>query len=237
MAVHLLTGAAPVAWCYASHEMKWGAIASLSALALLIAPHARAEEDDGRLRGLFGALHPELTARMMTGKALGPPESAPGPIAGWGAGVRAGAAYRGFYGGLSVIDFMSKSDCFDGDSSGCETTSAVAYGTEVGYEVPLIPWVTIRGVFGLGDYVARYTRSSTTCEGTPVCSSVTTKSHATSNDFYLDPGFLLQASLGPILLGFDVNLYIMPSASTPGTNLPSAAFAALMGGAQAGITM
>jgi hypothetical protein len=217
--------------------MRWGAIGSLGVLTLLFAPHARADEDDGRLRGLFGALHPELTARMMAGKALGPPESASGPMSGMGWGVRAGAAYRGFYGGLSAIDFISKGACFDGDSSGCASTSAVAYGTEVGYEVPLIPWVTVRGVLGLGDYVATYTSSSTACVGTPVCSSVTTKSQATSNNFYLDPGFLLQASLGPILLGFDVNLYIMPSASDPGANRPSAAFAALMGGAQAGITM
>jgi hypothetical protein len=215
--------------------MRWGAVGSLGAIALVAASSARAGEDDGGSRGLFGAIHPEVAARMMIGTALTPSETAPGPMAGGGLGVRAGASYLGFYGGLSVMDFMSDSSCTNGFPGDCATTHAASYGLELGYGRTWFDLLTVRAQLGIGDYAVATDFTSTTCSGASCSMSTTTQSNASHDDLYLAPAVLLAFTLGPVLIGLDANLFCITRAGSPPA--PTASFAAFMAGAQAGLRL
>ena len=216
--------------------MKWGPVSILGALALTTALNARAAESDGDPAGLLGDVHPEVAARMMIGAALTPPEGAPGP----GFGVRGGASYLGFYGGLSFMDFMSEHQCLfssPGPSpGGCGSTHAASYGLELGYGRTFLQVLMVRAQLGVGDYALTSDSTSTTCTDTPMCTTwSTTESHASRNNLYLAPGALLAVTLGPVLVGLDANVYYMPSAAYPGGR--PATYSAFMGGAQLGVKL
>jgi hypothetical protein len=215
--------------------MKWGLISILGALALTTALNARAAESDGDPPGLLGDVHPEVAARMMVGAALTPLEGAPGP----GFGVRGGASYLGFYGGLSFTDFMSEHQCQfsspDPSPGGCGSTHAALYGLELGYGKTFLQVLMVRAELGVGDYALTSDSTSTTCTDT-LCNAVsTTASHASRNNLYLAPGALLAVTLGPVLVGLDANIYYMPSAAYPAER--PATYSAFMGGAQLGVKL
>jgi hypothetical protein len=220
--------------------MKRATMLTIGVVALLTASNAHASETgegDGSTPGLFGAVHPEVAARMMAGATLTSSDSEPGPMTGGGLGVRAGASYLGFYGGLSFIDFMSERY---GSAGNTEDTHAASYGVELGYGTTLFRLLTLRGQLGVGDYAVASDWTVSRCSGAPSCSMPPMRSLANGDNLYLAPGLLLQVTLGPVLVGVDGNLFYMPSWSYPQSGTPhgqGGTFAALMAGAQLGVRL
>jgi hypothetical protein len=68
---------------------------------------------------------------------------------------------------------------------------------------------------------------------------MTTTSHATSNNVYIQPGVLAAAMLGPVLIGLDADFVFMPAARGAGwpPSTPSGIYAALMLGGQLGVRL
>jgi hypothetical protein len=158
-------------------------------------------------------------------------------MGGGGAGVRAGASYLGFYGGLSFIDFMSERY---GSVGNTEDTHAASYGVELGYGTTLFRRLTLRGQLGVGDYAVASDWTVSKCNGAPSCSMAPMRSLANGDNLYLAPGVLLQVTLGPVLVGVDGNLFYMPSSAYPQSGGPhgqGGTFAALMAGAQLGVRL
>jgi len=214
--------------------MKWVLVGALAAIALLTAPSARAVEGDGSSPGLLGALHPEITGRMMTGTVVPATAPAPGPLAGLGVGGRAGVSYLGLYGGISLMDFLSAGSCIDSPSGSCGSEHAATYGAEIGYGRTLFRMLTIRGLLGLGDYELTNHTTEPPCNSSP-CYPISPQSQGARANFYLAPAALVEVALGPVLAGLDATLFYMPSAAAPGA--PAATFTTFMGGVQLGVRL
>lgn len=164
---------------------------------------------------------------MMVGTALTAPGTAPGPgVAGGGAGVRAGASFLGFYGGVSYMDFFAAASSSDSGSAG---ETGASYGAELGYGRPVLQRLTLRGLLGVGDYVVMAHEEEILCSGPR-------SFHASRDNVYLAPGVLLEVALGPAIVGLDANFLYMPSAEAAyaGPGHP-VTFASFMGGAQLGV--
>jgi hypothetical protein len=215
--------------------MKAQAAALACAFATLAAPSAHALEGDGATRGPFGAVHPEAAATVMASPSLPAFQyNAPGPVSGaWG--LRGGASYLGFYGGLSFAEFPGESVCLDSLPGGCSSDNAMSFGAELGYGRTLFQWLLVRGTLNVGDYLSTEDLTSGTCgPGLVACSTST--SHRSSHNLYLEPGVLLGASLGPLLVGVDASWLYVPIATRPGASV-SGAFSALMLGSQLGVRL
>jgi hypothetical protein len=157
-------------------------------------------------------------------------------MTGGGLGVRGGVSYLGFYGGVSYMDFMSEGGCLDGFSGSCGNLRATAYGVELGYGRTFFGFLTLRGQVGIGDYVLVSDETTFTCTGAFPCSmTTTTQSHATGHNFYVAPAVLLEAALGPVLVGLDANYFILPSDGAPDPQ--RSAFAAFLAGVQLGVRL
>jgi hypothetical protein len=214
--------------------MRWGVVAFLAATTALAARNAGAAEGDGSPPGPLGAIHPEIAGRVMYGTAL--TATIPGPMAGGGFGVRGGVSYLGVYGGLSYMDFLSEGGCLDSYPGSCGSVHAATYGAELGYGRTFFGFLTLRGEVGIGDYVLVTDGTSSMCTNGPPCTMwTTTQSHATGHNFYVAPAALVEAALGPVLVGLDATYFYFPSDGAPYPE--RSAFAAFMGGVQLGVRL
>jgi hypothetical protein len=214
--------------------MKWVAIAIVGVSVIVATPKLRAAEGDGSSPGPLGAVHVEAAARVMGGPEIAPQQfSAAGPLSG-GVGARAGASYRGFYGGLSSTYFPGNgSSCVVSLPASCRSDHGVSLGTEVGYGRTYFQLLTIRGLLGVGDYAGSADLTEFTCTSAP-CTGAT--SHPSSHNLYLEPGVLLAITLGPVLIGADSGVLYLPSYTRSGSTA-SSSFAALMFGLQLGMRL
>jgi hypothetical protein len=127
----------------------------------------------------------------------------------FGGGLRAGASLSGFYGGLSLVYYGGASqDVLTAQNglypySAHEEVTSLLYGIEVGYNLH-VPWVTIRPQLGVGSLVLRES-GFVEQNGLPS----TTSSRSTSN-LYLEPGVTGLRSFGPLLVGADANVLVLP---------------------------
>jgi hypothetical protein len=121
---------------------------------------------------------------------------------GFGFGARAGVSFFGFYGGLSVMDYLGASTptavFAAGAPPGKYSLKSVLYGVEAGYNIG-VPFVTLRPQLGVGNYTL--TASST---GLPSSSA---------NNLYLEPGVTGLLSFGLWIVGADVNILLLPGMS------------------------
>jgi hypothetical protein len=199
--------------------------------AMLLAGNVLAAEGNDASRGPFGALHPEVAATVMASPSL--PQfqyGAPGPIGGaWG--LRAGASFQGFYGGLTVVDFPGESVCLDSYPSECSSSHATSFGADLGYGDIFFRWLLVRGVLGTGDYFSTRDGQTGTCTAD---GCTTTSFHRASHNLYFQPGVLVGAMMGPILVAGDASWLYMPIATRPGATA-SSSFAALYLGGQLGV--
>jgi hypothetical protein len=101
-----------------------------------------------------------------------------------GLGVRLGYSYVGFYGGLSLVDYLPV--------GGTNSNSVVAEA-EVGYGLK-ISFVTIRPLLGFGFGFA----DGPECPNVPAGQTVVCGSNGT---FILQPGGLVQLGFGHLILG------------------------------------
>jgi Autotransporter beta-domain len=134
----------------------------------------------------------------------------------FGLGARAGASVAHFYFGLDVDYYFPKttSSSPPGDSglgsaygsgttaSSSSTTSFLFYGAQLGYDIRLVPALTLRPVVGLG-----WNRESTTCSTSSgagySCAGVS------ETDLYAEPGVQALYALGTrAFVGVDAN-YLM----------------------------
>jgi hypothetical protein len=128
---------------------------------------------------------------------------------GVGLGGRAGVSFFGLYGGVSVIDYLGKSQT---ESPGPSpfTRHSFLYGGEVGYGIK-ISLLTIRPLVGFGDAIF-----SSSIPGS-----------SSSGSFYIEPGGLIQLAFGHLIVGVDAGCLIFtngPSASATGASEVTEAF-------------
>jgi hypothetical protein len=213
--------------------MRSTAFAVLLFALFLVSPFARAAEDDGSVPGWLGSYHPELAARMTF--ALGSEVPGNFPLTGGGFGVRGGLSYRGFYGGLTYMDYFTDGGCLSGGfNDSCWSTHGLSFGAEAGYGHTFFRVLTLRAILGVGDYATlttatdsgcTFNSSSATAAPPPTCTS--SSSNSSTHTLYLQPEGLVEVSLGPVILGVDGSVFTMPGSS-------QGAFAAFMMGVQAG---
>jgi len=193
----------------------------------LASPITRAAEEDGSSPGWLGAVHPELAGRMTF--ALGSEVPGSFPLTGGGFGARGGLSYRGFYGGLTYMDYLTDSECLDtGSNTPCFSSHGLSFGAEAGYGHTFFRVLTLRGIVGVGDYAILNTATDYSCSDiTNPASCTTTSSNGSKHSFYVQPEGLIEVSLGPVILGVDGSVFAMPGS-------PTGPFAPFMMGIQAG---
>ena len=191
-----------------------------AAAVALAASTAHAAEADGTPSGLFGPVHLEVAGRVVVSgpQFAAPACCAPGPLGGGGAGGRLGALYRGFYGGLTYMDYLSEGICLDSLDGSCNSTHAFSYGIEGGYGQSFKDILVARAALGVGDYATMFENTVTGCVGTfRMCSSTTNR--GATHSVYLEPQALVGVHLGYVLVALDLSLFYLPSIdSTAGTS-------------------
>jgi hypothetical protein len=147
----------------------------------------------------LGPLDVEIAGRVGYGAA---PSDLPTNPYGVGFGARGGVSILGFYGGLSVMDYLgSSADVALTNNSGVATATnasvsykALMYGIDAGWGLKLAI-LTIRGQIGLGNLTYSIGDQSF--------------SHV-----YVEPGVVGLISLGTWFVGADVNYLVVPSLDT-----------------------
>ncbi len=140
----------------------------------------------------LGPVDLEIAAKAGVGTSPG--GTTPNPL-GFGLGARAGVSLLGLYGGLAFMYYL-------GDSDPVTSVHALTYGVEGGFGSKLLGLVTIRGQVGVGNY------TETVDLKVPSVSS----SHSS---LYVEPGVTGLVTLGPLLVGADANILILPSRTRP----------------------
>jgi hypothetical protein len=143
--------------------------------------------------------------------ALGPVDLEIAAKAGYGSndlavglGGRAGFSSLGFYGGVSVVDYLGKSvPAFTLLAAATETIHSFLFGGEVGWGWK-ISMVTLRPLVGFGDAI--FTSLGTS---------------SLPGSFYVEPGGLVQLNFGLLIVGVDAGCLIL----TNGLNASTGAHA------------
>jgi hypothetical protein len=157
----------------------------------------------------------DLEIAAIGGFGSNPTGYAPNPMS-LGVGGRAGVSFFGLYGGLKFLYYVGGS-APSVDSEGSPTTQtwhSVQYGAELGYgfRLPLVHLV-IRPQVGLGNWQA-----SVNCDQDEQCN--------VPSAFYLEPGVLAEFTFGHLLVGADVNAFILPSVAADDGHTTDVAFTA-----------
>lgn len=176
-----------------------------------------------------GPVGVELGAKL--GYATNPNGDQPNPL-GVGAGVRGGLElfHKLYVGGNVMYYFGSTEDTPLGATSSntSVSTHTLLLGLDVGYSLK-ISELTIRPQLGFGD------ASITSLE--PFAGTVNNPAtnvanfSVTKQRLYLEPGIVALVQLGPIFVGADVNLLVIPDGELDNGN----AFASFAFGGQAGL--
>ncbi len=137
-----------------------------------------------------GPIDIEVAAKA--GGATSPWSGSPNPL-GVGVGARAGATFRGLYGGLSLMYYLG------GSTSEADGTilnnHTFMFGIEGGYGWEAPPF-TVRPQVGIGSF-------SIAAECSTGCGS--------SSNLYIEPGLTALFALGRFFLGADANLLFVPN--------------------------
>jgi hypothetical protein len=126
------------------------------------------------------------------------PVSGPNPL-GFGIGGRAGVSILGFYGGVSVIDYLGSSQTEDGIKASLHT---LLYGVEGGYGITLLDLLTLRAQLGVGN-------AGVTASFSGSAAGISASGDHTSNGLYLEPGVTALVSFGMWFVGADINALIL----------------------------
>jgi hypothetical protein len=146
----------------------------------------------------LGPIDLELAARGGAGSAPG--GQSPNPL-GFGLGARAGVSFMGLYGGLSFINYFGETQ---GPTDFSVSSHALLYGVEGGYGSKILGLLTLRAQVGVGNF-GQTVETKT---------GIATDSR-TFNSLYVEPGILVMLPLGPILIGGDANVLVLPSRAYP----------------------
>jgi hypothetical protein len=171
-----------------------------------------------RLLRHFAALVVAMAALLSakTARALGPVDVEAAALAGYGTnpvrgyainplglgiGGRAGVSAHGFYGGVSVVDYL-------GGTNGSTRSASVEMGVEAGYGIR-VSLLTIRPELGIGDLAVR--------------TSIPDLGAATQNSLYLEPRVTAVLTFGVLCLATDVGTLVLTHGPTvSGTGLEAA---------------
>jgi hypothetical protein len=148
----------------------------------------------------LGPVDVEVAARV--GSATAPSSAYTNPF-GLGLGARAGVSVLGFYGGLSVIDYLGTSTTVSVAGANANASQhALLYGLEAGFGLK-VAILTIRPQLGLG-------RIGITSSTDATIGGLNLSGGQTNGYVYLEPGVVALISLGTVFLGADVNALVVP---------------------------
>ena|GEM_PF-1288820 len=119
-----------------------------------------------------------------------------GPNAlGIGVGLRGGASFSGFYGGLSFMDYLGSSQEVPAAGGGSTryAVSSILVGIEGGYEIH-VSLFTLRPQVGVGSYTLNQTESDSNNSGS----------------LYLEPGVTGLLTFGRWIVGVDASVLFLP---------------------------
>jgi hypothetical protein len=137
----------------------------------------------------------EIEVGAKVGYATNPSDSSINPL-GVGIGGRAGVSFRGFYGGLNVVDYLG------GNDGHGLSEHALEVGAEVGYAMKLSV-LTIRPQVGLGEITFSSSFSGVDQYG------VNESASNSLSSFYLEPGVTALVTIGIFYFGADGNALII----------------------------
>jgi hypothetical protein len=199
----------------------------------LVTSSARASDGDADSSGILAPVHLEVAGRaVVSGTQLASPTyGAPGPLTGGGAGGRAGALYRGLYGGLTYMDYFSQGSCVDGSLGGCGSSHGFSYGIEGGYGRTFAKLLVLRAVLGVGDYATTFEDTTTVCQ---TLSCYSTTSRGSTHSMYLEPQAMVALTAGYVLVGLDAGVFYLPHIDQP---VQSSTFASYRVGFQLGVRL
>jgi hypothetical protein len=134
----------------------------------------------------------EIAARV--GGGTTPVSGGPNAL-GFGLGVRGGASFSGFYGGVSFMDYLGSGQelPLPGGGTTHYSSSSILIGFEGGYEIP-VSFVTLRPQVGIGSYTLNQTESESN----------------SSSSVYFEPGVTALLTFGRWILGADANVLFLP---------------------------
>jgi hypothetical protein len=200
----------------------------------LLTSSAQASDADGYSSEILAPVHLEVAGRVVvSGTQLASPTyGAPGPLTGGGAGGRAGALYRGLYGGLTYMDYFSQGSCVDSSLGGCGSSHGFSYGIEGGYGHTFAKLLVLRAVLGVGDYATTFEDTTTVCQAPLTCNSTT--SRGSTHSVYLEPQAMVALSVGYVLVGLDAGVFYLPHIDQP---VQSSTFASYRVGFQLGVRL
>ncbi len=146
----------------------------------------------------LGPVDLEIAAKVGGGSSL--ESNGPNPL-GFGLGGRAGVSFFGLYGGVAAMYYFGESQTEDvGGTSFKTDVHTVTYGIEGGYNISILGLVTVRPQIGVGNLTIT---ADVTSDGISASNS--------ESDLYLEPGVTGLFTLGPVLVGADVNALWVPS--------------------------
>jgi hypothetical protein len=163
------------------------------------------------------------------GGATPPGGDSPSPLA-YGIGGRAGVAFSGWYGGLSLVDYLGESQTVISPGvSGSSTMSvhALTFGVEGGYGLKFGP-TTLRAQVGVGNYwqTVAFQEAGGGCVSVAIGQACTpagpVRPSYTVYSLYLEPGVTAMIAFGTVFGAADANVLILPH--EPGTSSVGAAF-------------
>jgi hypothetical protein len=121
---------------------------------------------------------------------------------GLGLGVRAGASFSRFYGGLSFMDYLGSSQDIPVTGGGTTRYSlnSILIGFEAGYEIR-VSLITLRPQVGVGSYTLVQTESESN----------------NASSFYFEPAVTGLLTFGRWIVGADASVIFLPwlSSSQP----------------------
>lgn len=161
----------------------------------------------------LGPVDVEVGAKIGGGGA--PFTGEPNPL-GFGLGARAGVAFTGWYGGLSLMYYVGESGSV---SAVTASEHSLLYGVEGGYGLSLLGLLTLRGLIGVGNFTVDYTGIG----------------HLSLNNLYVEPGITALITLGILYFGADVNVLVLPGISDPTNPAHSSWVTALTAHGQVGV--
>jgi hypothetical protein len=151
----------------------------------------------------LGPIDIEVAGKL--GGGTNPAGDDPNPL-GVGLGARAGASFRGVYGGVSFVNYFGE----DQHPPAALSVHSLAYGAEAGYGLKVVGPLTIRGLLGIGNFTEFVDNRGQV----PTLS----KSHGS---LYVEPALTVILSIGPVLVGADASVIALTSGLLPSEIAPS----------------
>jgi hypothetical protein len=158
----------------------------------------------------------DVEVALKAGGGTPPGGDSPSPLA-YSIGGRAGVAFSGAYGGLSLVNYFGESQAADPTVPGSlgVAVHALMFGAEGGYGWKL-GTLTLRAQLGVGNFAetVSYPATNGGCVAIATgsaCPPVVSRPSYRIHSLYLEPGVTAMISFGTVFVAADANVLVLPN--------------------------